>query len=389
MNFKQRKVKIALIAAVGLIILAIAWGSISKNKDVSATQDEEVTPVKIVKAAKSELASTLKISGKVAASKEVTIVPKSGGKATEVRVEVGQKVKQGELLIALDDADIRAQIKVNEAALQVSKAGQQQAVIAYQEAQANLERMKALFAEGAISKSQLEDAENALARAAASYTPDSGGTQTAAQIKQAEAQLEAARINLQNTKITSPIDGVVAAKNIEPGEMAAPGSPVLTIADMDQMVVEGNLAESEVNFAKVGDEVKVYVTSANKEHFRGYIENVSPIADPVTKAYSIKIRIENGSQLLKGGMAAEIHMTAEARDDVLVLPREALLDQGDRQVVYVIDGNKAQERAVTLGLTTDDMAEIVSGLKAGEQVVVSGQQFLTDGTKVTVESGGE
>jgi len=66
-----------------------------------------------------------------------------------------------------------------------------------------------------------------------------------------------------------------------------------------------------------------------------------------------------------------------------------LLDQGDRQVVYVIDGNKAQERAVTLGLTTDDMAEIVSGLKAGEQVVVSGQQFLTDGTKVTVESGGE
>jgi len=171
--------------------------------------------------------------------------------------------------------------------------------------------------------------------------------------------------------------------------MAAPGSPVLTIADMDQMVVEGNLAESEVNFAKVGDEVKVYVTSANKEHFRGYIENVSPIADPVTKAYSIKIRIENGSQLLKGGMAAEIHMTAEARDDVLVLPREALLDQGDRQVVYVIDGNKAQERAVTLGLTTDDMAEIVSGLKAGEQVVVSGQQFLTDGTKVTVESGGE
>ncbi|MBU7006000.1 efflux RND transporter periplasmic adaptor subunit [Phosphitispora fastidiosa] len=389
MNFKQRKVKIALIAAVGLIILAIAWGAMSKNKDVSATQDEEVTPVKIVKAAKGELVSTLKISGKVAASKEVTIVPKVGGKVTDVKVKEGQKVKRGDLLIALDDADIRAQIRVTEASLEMSKAGQQTAVIAYQEAQANLERMKALFAEGAISKSQLETAENNFARAAASYTPDAGGTQTAAQIKQAQAQLEAARINLQNTRITAPIDGTVAAKNIEPGEMAGPGSPVLTIADMDQMVVEGNLAESEVNFAKVGDEVKVYVTAADEEPFQGYIESVSPIADPVTKAYSIKVWLENGSLLLKGGMAAEIYMTAEARDEVLVLPREALLDQGDRQVVYVVDGDKARERVVTLGLTTDEMAEIVSGLKAGEQVVISGQQFLIDGTKVTVASGGE
>ena len=222
------------------------------------------------------------------------------------------------MLIALDDTDIRAQIKMNEASLQLSKAGQQQAVIAYQEAQANLERMKALFAQGAISKSQLEDAENAFARAAASYTPDSGGTQTAAQIKQAEAQVEAAKINLQNTRITSPIDGIVAARNIEPGEMAATGSPVLTIADMDQMVVEGDLAESEVNYAKEGAEVQVYVTSAGNEPFRGYVESVSPIADPVTKAYSIKVRIENGSQLLKGGMAGEIHMTAEARDNVML-----------------------------------------------------------------------
>ncbi len=389
MSFKERKIQIAVIAVVGLVILAIVWGSVSKNKDVSATQTDEVTPVKVIKAAKGELTSTIKISGKVAASKEVAIVPKVGGKVTEVRVTVGQKVRKGDLLLAIDDSDIRAQIKMNEAALEVSQAGQQQAVIAYQEALANLERMKALFAEGAISKSQLETAENNFARAAASYDPNAGGTQSDAQIKQAQAQLDAARINLQNTRITSPIDGIIAAKNIEPGEMAGPGAPVVTVADMDQMVVEGNLAESEVNFAKVGAQVKVYVTAASKEPFRGYIENVSPIADPVTKAYSIKVRIENGSQLLKGGMAAEVHMTAEARDDVLVLPREALLDQGDRQVVYVVNGDKAQERVVTLGLITDTMAEITSGLKAGEQVVISGQQFLTDGAKITVESGGE
>lgn len=389
MDFKKRKWQIVGVAVIGLVILAIAWGAVTKKKDVAATQAEEVTPVKVVKVDKGELTSMIKVSGKVAASKEVTIVPQVGGKVTAVKVAVGQKVKKGDLLITIDDSDILAQIKLNEAALGVSKAGQQQAAITYQEAQNNLERMKSLFAQGAISKSQLEEAENAFAKAAASYNPNSGNTQTAAQIKQAQAQLEAARINLRNTKITAPIDGVVAAKNIEPGEMASPGSPVLTIVDTDQMTVEGNFAESEVNFAKVGDKVKVYVTSAAKEPFEGYIESVSPIADLTTKAYPVKVRIENTSQLLKGGMTAEILMTAEAKEDVLVLPREALLDQGDKYIVYVIKDNKAQERVVSIGLTTDNMAEITEGLKAGEQVVISGQQYLSDGTKVTVETGGE
>jgi len=388
LDFKK-KWKPLVVAAVVLGAAILGWGLRPKEQNVSAPGSEEVTPVKVIKAEKGELASVIKIGGKVAASKEVAVVPKIGGKVTGVNVEVGQSVKKGDILIVMDDSDIRAQIRLYEAALGLSQAGREQAVIAYGEAERNLERMRELYAQGAISQKQLEDAEAGFAKAAAAYNPNSDGTQTAAQIKQAQAQLEIARINLGHTRISAPIDGVVAAKNIEIGEMANPAAPVFTIVDTGQMVVEGNLAESEVNFAKTGDKVKIYVPSAGDEPFEGVVDHVSPIKDPISKAYPVKVRIKNTSSSLKGGMTAEMHMTAEARQNIIVLPKEAVLDQGDKNIIYVVNGDKVQERIVTVGLSTDTRVEIAEGLKVGEKVVISGQQFLSDGAGIILNTGGE
>lgn len=390
MNLKNNW-KMLLIVFVGLAIVVTAgWALTAKDNNVPAqAEEEQVTSVKAEKVVKGDVATTIKISGKVAASKEVSVVSKIGGKVTQLKVQVGQRVKQGDLLVLLDGIDIQAQINLHEASVALTQAGQQQAEIAYQEAEINLERMQVLYDQGAISKKQLEDAENAYARAAASYNPDSGSTQTAAQLRQAQAQLDAAKINLANTRITAPIDGIVASVNIESGEMANPSAPLLTIVDTDQMIVEGNLAESEVNFAKIGEKVKVYVSSASDESFVGVMENVSPIASSTTKAYPIRVRIENNNQLLKGGMTAEVDMTAEAKEEVIVLPKEAVLDKGEKFVVFVVENNIAQERIVNIGLTTDAKAEILKGLEVGEQVVVSGQQYLSEGVKVKLETGGQ
>lgn len=389
MKFKNSW-KMWLIVLVGLAIVAMAGRALMvRDKKVPAQGEEQVTPVIAEKVQKGELASVIEVSGKVAASKEVSLVPKMGGKVTQLKAHMGQRVKTGDLLVLLDDTDIQAQISLHEASVAVAEAGQQQAVIAYQEALKNLERMKTLYAEGAVSKKQLEDAENAYARAKSTYNPDSGSSQTAAQLRQAQAQLEAAKINLANTRITAPIDGIVASVNIELGEMASPSAPLLTIVNTDQMIVEGNLAESEVNLAKVGDKVKVYVSSASDESFVGVVENVSPTANSTSKAYPIKVKIENSNQLLKGGMTAEVQMTAEEKEDVIIIPKEAVIDKGENFVVYVVKDNKARERIVDIGLATDAKAEITKGLEVGEQVVVSGQRYLSDGVKVKLETGGQ
>ncbi len=388
--FLKNNWKKLLIAFVGLTLAAAAgWAIKGKNQKVSTPVEEQVTFVKAEKVGIGDISSNIKVSGKIKPSKEVTLVSKMSGKVTQLKVQVGQKVRQGDLLVLLDDNDIQAQINLHEASIGVSKAGQQQAIIAYQEAEKNLARMKALYAQGAIPEKDLENAENAFAKAAASYDPNSVSTQTAAQLRQAQAQLDAARINLANTRITAPIDGIVASVNIEAGEMANPSAPLLTIVNTDQMIVEGNLAESEINFAKLGDKVQVEVLSASTKPFDGIVENVSPIASSNVKAYPIEVRIENSSQLIKGGMTAQITMVAEAKKDVIVVPKEAVLDKGEKFVVYVVQNNKAQERVVEIGLTTDAKAEITKGLEVGEQVVVSGQQYLSDGAKVKLETGGE
>lgn len=374
------KKQLAVLAVVGLVTVS----GCGKQPEAAPTT-VEATPVKVAQVSSDDIISNVKISGRVQAAMEVSVVPKINGKVMQVKGDVGQRVRKGDVLVVLDDSDIRARIKVNQAAVQLSRSGQQSAVIAYEEAKTNLDRSRYLFQQGAISQKQLEDAENAFSRAAASYAPNSSSTQTSAQIQQAQAQLEAAQVELANTKVVAPIDGIIAARNIDPGEMASPSAPLFTIVNTDQMLVEANLAENEVNIIKVGTNVQVNVSAAGDKPFQGIVESISPAANNATKAYPIKIKMKNDGQLLKSGMMAELQLTSQAKHNVLVIPKGAILDRGGDKVVFVVKDKKAEERKITSGVSTDTILEITSGLVAGEQIVVSGQQVLSNGVEVEIQ----
>ncbi|MHB8170318.1 MAG: efflux RND transporter periplasmic adaptor subunit [Thermincolia bacterium] len=345
----------------------------------------ETTPVKVAKVSEVNLSNEITISGKIAAGMEVAVVPKVGGKVTQVAVNVGQRVKKGQVLVSLDGADMVAQIKAAQAGLQVSLASQKQAAIRYQEAKDNLGRTEALFKGGAVSQVQYDAAKNAFDIAASNYDPNKGGTLSDAQIKQSQANIDAMEANYANMVITAPIDGVVASRNVEPGEMAAPGAPVVNLVNTSEMVVEGSLAESEVNLMKSGQEVKVLVKAVGDEAFTGKVESISPSIDARTKAYPIKIKIKNPDEKLKSGMFAEIKLVTEARTGVVAVPKEAVIERGTRKVVFVVKGDKVSENEVTVGIANDKLVEITKGIGNGDQVVIAGQQNLADKAKVTVK----
>lgn len=373
---------VPLVAAGLLAALVVAAAGCGRGGNPAAGDERRVVPVAVEQVQVGDLEDRVTITGKVAAAAEVNVVPKVPGKVVAVPVQVGDRVKAGQVLVRLEATEIAAQVRQAEAALELARASAGQAEANYRNAKDNLERMERLFQEGAISRQQLDLARTQFAVAESQYRAAGAG-----QVKQAEAAVELARANLANTVITSPIAGLVAARNVDPGEMAAPGVPVVTVVELDKVVVEGSLSESQVNRVSVGQEAKVIIRALGEREFTGRVVTLSPVAG-LSRSFPVKIEIVNPGHVIKPGMVAEVTLATDRKTGVVLVPREALLEVDGQQVVYVLDGEVARERPVKVGLAAGGRAEVLEGLRPGEDVVVAGQESLRDGARVEPERRG-
>ncbi len=210
---------------------------------------------------------------------------------------------------------------------------------------------------------------------------------TQASVKQAEAALSLVRLQLGNCVIVSPIDGVVAQVNGDPGEMIGPGTPILTIIDIDQVYVKANVTADVLRFLQVGDRVKIKVRAYPEDSQEGQIELISPMADLLTQAFPIKVLLKNDELKFKPGMFANLVLTLEKSTDTTVIPIEAVLNLEKDPYVYVVNSTEkkyAEKRNITIGLVTDNEVEVISGINVDELVVINGHHTLKDGDQVEV-----
>ncbi|MCL4442303.1 MAG: efflux RND transporter periplasmic adaptor subunit [Firmicutes bacterium] len=356
----------AKISTIGILALALFLFAGCGNKQVNNDNADKTIPVTVSQAKKENISAKTVITGKVTPLSEVVIVPKAGGKVAQVPVDVSSRVAKGSLLVKLDTTD-------QEISLNGARLSHNQAVLNYNNAKANYERSQSLFSQGAISKKDLELSE-------LSYKT-SGDLAAGAQ-----NQIATIMNQISNATITSPIDGEVAIRSIDPGEMAGPTQPVMTVVNIDRVYVEGTVAESDVSLVKEGQAVSVKV-EATGGTFEGTVKTLSPVASPQTKGYPIKVEISNKDRKLKPGMFAEIQLVTKGKKGALVVPKEALVTRGSDKILYVVKNGVVEERTVETGIEAEDKIEIVKGLAEGEQFVTEGQQSLFDKAKVTVRTG--
>ncbi|WP_051273493.1 efflux RND transporter periplasmic adaptor subunit [Desulfotruncus alcoholivorax] len=379
------KHKVFILLAVWLVILSALAGCGGKQQQ-SAEGKETVVPVKTAAAVKGVLADTTVVSGKLEALASSDVVPGGqGGKVYSVNVALGDKVSKGQVLVTLENEAQAAAVRQAkegvaqcEAALEVSK-------INYEQAKANYERGKQLYESGAIAQAGLGGFETAYEIPYKQAKIDFEQVKTAA-LAAARATLASVRQQYDNCFIKSPINGVVTAVNVDPGELASPASPtpVVSVVNLAKVVVKATVTENQINAIKQGQKVPVLVSAVSATPFTGVITNIALASDPVSKAYPIKVQIDNPDQKLKPGMFAEVQLAGEKKE-TLVVPREAVVKIDGRDNVWVINDNKAVSRPVTTGASDGKNIEIKDGLKEGEQVVVSGQDSLQDNVKVEVK----
>ncbi len=384
---KKRGILIIILVCFALIVSGCG------KKEVQTATEEKKVPVKVSRVIKGDIVEITTLSGEIQPILKVDVFPKISGKVKAVEVEMGDKVRKGQVLARIDDSDFAAQVKQAKAALAMARAGLEQARANYENARENYEKYKKLYEEGAVSKQQFDSIKLQYEIARAQYEKAQGEVSSTmkgaeAQVVQAEAALELAQSQLDATRITSPISGIVFMKNIEPGEMAAPAAPVFTIVDIDKVVAQVDVSERIVNEIEKGQVVKVKVDAVENGVFKGRITHIAPAADPRTKKFPVKIEIDNPEMKLKGGMFVRVELPIRQRDNVLKVPSYAVIDKGDEKVVFIVQGDRAFKRSVKTGIKgIDGFVEVVSGLTQNDKIVVEGQYSLKDRVLVEIVDG--
>ncbi len=203
-------------------------------------------------------------------------------------------------------------------------------------------------------------------------------------VTQAEAGVELAEIQLEDTILTAPFDGIIAELNITEGSTVGPQSSVAAFVSQDvEVAIE--VEETRINDIFKGQSVSLKMSAYPDQIFPATVTSIAPTADPNTRTFTVKVTPLDEEGLLRSGMYADVSILADERTDATLVPRDALVQLDDqRQAVYVVEEGQVEQREVEVGITDGRRAEILSGLEPGEVVVIAGQPSLTDGAKVEV-----
>jgi len=351
----------SLLVLVLLALLPLALTSCQKEK---AAQPERLVNVRVSPAEIKKVQPYLETTGTLKAFEEVIVSSEVDGILKTITVDEGSPVGMGTLLAEINETDYRLDRQRSEAALK-----QAQASLA--NARAEYKRKETLYQEELITKQQFDDISTKVALAEA-------------EIDRVKATLAISREKHVRTKIYSPISGAVKEKKVSVGDYVRNGTPLFQLIKINPLKLNFTISEKDVAALKIGQEVVFGVDAFAGKSFKGKINLLYPNVEERTRTLQAEAVVPNADLMLKPGYFARVQIYTQAARDAVVVPITALLYDGPTIRVFVVGGNKAQERIIKTGSKYGEVVEILEGLKEKEQVVVVGQNNLSEGVKVHV-----
>ena len=424
----QNRVPKKLLLALSVLI-ALAVGGyfyfFSATKTISAAQ------VKVDSNSAESPGAVLTVSGYVVAHHKIDVGAKVMGRVAWIGVEKGDKVQQGQVLVRLEDQEFRAQVnqaQANQAAAQArldqlqsgsrpqeklkDKAGVLQAEANLQNAEAEYERAAKLYQSGVVSKADLDralaqrDTARALVDAAKQSSemtnigPRAEEIRAAdAQVRQMKAALEYARTQLDSTEIKAPVSGTVLQRIVERGEMVSPSAfgdagartSVVSLADLNDLQIELDISQQDFSRLKMNQKAEIFPEAFPNLKYSGFIAEIAPEANRAKATVQVKVKVENPNEQLRPEMNARVNFLADAAPventpvKRVLVPKAAVVHQGNSDFVFVVKGSRVEQRVVKLGSESGDFYSVLEGLSGGESTAVAGVDKLRDGDRVRIQ----
>ena len=334
-----------------LVLTAIVFAGCREHRPVPESAATAI-PVTTKPATMISSAEEISLSGNIEGYKTVRLGFMVAGKIAYIAVNEGQKVSKGQLIASLDPESYSIASEI--AGIQVSQAEDE------------YKRLKAMYENGSLSESDYSKVTHGL------------------NLARAQQKLHAK--NLAETKLYSPIEGVLLKKLAEEGEITGTGLPVLVVSDIRKIKVNAFIPENELYKIRTGQEAEVSVSSLTGIR-KGKVTEVGSAADAASRAFAVKIEIDNRDMILRPGMIAEVKIIPAEVQKCLVIPAVSVLhDYDDKSFVFVIDTTKNQafRKNVSTGKLLNDNIEVLSGVTEGDIIVTGGQHKLADGSLITI-----
>lgn len=470
-----------VLSAIAVLGGCVNRAALKQGKETEQLLQDKVMPVRVRTVATDTLVDTLDITGEVTTSDDTIVAAKLGGRIVAVYVKDGDPVRAGQLIATQDTTNYRLQVQQALAAVSAARSSYSQAVsnaavgpsrssAALAGAQAQLrsakaqllkaqrgareedkvqaannvnaaksnmvtaesdvERKRALFAEGAISKQQLDMSENAYQAALSQYQNALQAQQVAqnfsrpedlesardavrqaqeavrsaaaekkldvllddqvqgakANLEAAQTQLSMARQNIADSEIRSLVSGKISGKPVQVGAVVGAGNPVAHVVGGQGAYFEGEVSENSISKIQLGSHVTVTIDALGDRGLSGTVTAINPLGQEVGRIFKARVQISGDLTGVRPGMFARGAVTVRTYSNVTVVPTAAVVQRGSEDCVFVVEGTKVKLARVTKGLQKDGVVQ-VSGVVPGDKVVVSGQNSLDEGTPIRIDDG--
>jgi RND family efflux transporter MFP subunit len=367
-----------LIFCIWLIALCLA-GCSSKNNPAESETHE--IPVTVSKAALRKMTLQLHSTGTAHAFAEAAVVSEVAGTIEKLFFEKGQRIEKGQVIAIVEHAEASARLQEAEAALQAAKAQLVQAQAKLRNVEIEHKRVSTLFDDGVASQQTLDeiDANRDMAAAATDVAR--------AQIAQAEAAVQQARVFLENHTVRAPIGGVVTNRFVDEGDKNNPSDPVVAIAQLDPVKIQCDFPECDLPFLRIGQKGFIEADAYPGERFPAEIKIISPCMDAATRTVGVELWAPNSDNRLRAGMFARVTVLGEPLE-VLAVPDDALtrIPGTGVEFVFILDGNKARRTDLETGYKADGWTGVSGDIKPGDLVVIEGQNNLKTGSLARIVS---
>lgn len=341
-----------LVMSMMTAVAALSMTGCGKSDNGKPTGKTEAPPTRVNVATleSTTFSDTLSVYGRLEAENAVRITAEVAGRIESVPFKEGQAVSRGQTLLRINARMAKAQL--DQAAAQDRLAA------------STLERLRKLAKKNLATPQQLEQAE--------------------AQAASAKAGHELAKVSYGKAVIRAPFAGKVTNITAKRGEVAGPGQPLLQLVDARQINVVAGIAEQDIAYIQKGADVNVRIDAFGERLFTGKVTEIALAADPRTRTFPIKVALKNDDGVLRPGMLASVQVTRQVLNDAIAVPVDAVIEDLDGRAAFVIEGNKAVRKRVTLGPVRGRYVVATSGLSAGEKLVTIGHRQIVTGQQVEI-----
>jgi multidrug efflux pump subunit AcrA (membrane-fusion protein) len=410
------QVKFVLLVVLLAVVVGVAescGGSKANVRREEPAATPKIVDVTTAAAIRRDLPEFVEATGSLAGDEQTDVAPQTAGKVVEVGVDIGSAVRRGQMLVKLDDAELKLRVNQAQAQVEQAKAAVKQAEekiglrpgqsfdpsrvaevaaakVAFDLADKNLKRAEKLIESGDVSRSfydqqraqrdQLkEQYDSAVAQARQNYAAVEVARTNVANV---DAQLALARKNLSYAVIPAPIDGFVSERTADLGEYVSPTQKVATIVRTNPLRVRIDIPEQAIPEVHVGQSVSAMTSAWPDKSFSGHIARIAPSVTTNSRTLTVEAEIDNSSGALKPGQFATVRILQPRPVPAVLVPAKSVITDAGVSRVYVIKDGHAEQRLVQLGVTEGDLIQLKSGVAADEKVATSNLEQLADGVPV-------